>query len=322
MPRLYATGVRYDRMITVSAASFSNDGYIWSEPSEPFENRQSAIGIATDGNRIVAVSDDGYISDTLDDINWVNGSIIDGDFGPRDIGYGTNTGGTNGIFIIVGSQKYSHDEPSHNRWDEVAQILTSTSGLDSTWLMVYSQDSNNSILHGIQRIGDMWVACGISDNIPLLLYSLDNGFSWVQVAVPELFNGRALFDITYANNLYFISAYGVVLYTPSLENPVWNATDFVDSPVAGPGFIKIASNPNGHVVAVSSGMIFYSLDGVEWDSYYQPGYQFNSVIWFNDHWVVGCSSLLTHYTYFTSTDTINWIGGNNGMHIYDFAIVP
>lgn len=322
MPRLYAAGVRYDRMVTVSAVGSSADGYIWGEPSEPFVNRQSAIGIATDGRRLVAVSDDGYISDSPDGINWLNGSIIDGDFGPRDVSYGTNISGSNGIFIIVGSQKYARDEPSHLVGDEVAQILTSVSGLDSTWLMVYSQDSNNSILHGIERIGDMWVACGIADDKPLLLYSLDDGFSWVRVDIPDLFDGRALFDVAYANNQYFVSAYGVILYTPSLETPVWNASDFIESSVSGPDFIKIASNPVGHIVAVSSGMLLYSLDGVEWKSYQQPGYQFTSVTWFNDHWIVGCQSLLTHYTYFTSTDTVNWTGANNGIHMYDFAVLP
>lgn len=322
MARLFGTGVRYDRMITVSASSVSTDGYSWSAPSEPFFNRQSSIGIASNGTMLVAVSDDGYISNSRDGNNWVTGSIIDGDFGPRDIAYGTFTDGTDGVFMIVGSQKYSNNEPSHAAGDEVAQILTSSTGVDSTWRMVYSQDSNDSILHGVERLGDMWVALGKSNGNPLLLYSLDNGFSWQQVQVPSLFNGRPLFDVTYANNLYFISGYGVILYTPSLVNPTWNATDFISTRFASPDFIKIASNPIGHLVAVSSGCILYSLDGVEWDQYLQPGYQFTCVTWFDDHWVVGCDSLLTRYTYFTSTDTKTWTGDNNAIHMYDFAYLP
>lgn len=322
MARLFGAGVRYDRMITVSASSVSADGYTWSDPSEPFLNRQSAIGVATDGNMIVTVSDDGYISNSLDGNNWVNGSIIDGDFGPRDIAYGTFVDGTDGLFMIVGSQKYSGDEPSHSAGDEVAQILVSPTGIDSTWDMVYSQDSNNSIFHGVERIGDMWIALGKSDGNPLLIYSLDNGFSWERVQVPELFNGRALFDVTHANDLYYISGYGVVLNTPSLIDPVWNATDFISTEFASPDFIRIASNPSGHLVAVSSGCILYSLDGVEWDKHSNPGYQFTCVTWFDDHWLVGCNSLLTHYTYFTSIDTKTWTAGNNSIHMYDFSTLP
>jgi len=322
MARLYGTGVRYDRMITVSASSVSTDGYTWSEPSEPFFNRQSTIGVATDGSMLVAVSDDGYISNSPDGENWINGNIIDGDFGPRDIAYGTFTDGTDGIFVIVGSQKYSNNEPSHAAGDEVAQILVSPSGVDSTWKMVYSQDSNDSILHGIERIGDMWIALGKADGVPLLLYSLDNGFSWERTNVPDLFNGRALFDVTYANGLYFISGYGFVLYTPSIVDPVWNATDFISTDAASPDFVRIASNPSGHIVAVSSGCILYSTDGVEWYSYSNPGYQFTCVAWFENHWVVGCDSLLTHYTYFTSKDTKTWIGDNNAVRMYDFSILP
>jgi hypothetical protein len=166
----------------------------------------------------------------------------------------------------------------------------------------------------------VWIVCGVSYNNPIMHYSLDDGESWDTNQIPTLFNGRALFDVAYANNQFYVSAYGVILYTYSIINPTWNATNFVTSPYGSPNFRRIASNPSGHLVAVASGLIYYTLDGVAWTSYYQPGYQFTSVIWYIDHWVVGISTLLTNYTYFTSIDTINWIGNNNNIQMYDFAV--
>ncbi len=318
MPILHTVGVRYDRLISVGGYSTSTDGYTWTEIVEPFLPYQSAIGFATDGITFTAVSDDGYVASSLDGFGWTNGSIIEGDLGPRAIRYAKDSQGLNGIFMLVGTQKYSNDEPSHERWDEVAQIFTSPNGNYDSWTMVYSQDDTESVLHGCRRIGDMWIACGASFGNPLLLYSLDNGFSWIRVMLPSLFDGDSLFDVTYANGQYFFSARGSVIYTPSLIDPEWNATDFVIPTYASSDFIRIGSNPSGHVVAAASGLIYYSLDGAEWERFESPGYQFTSVSWFNERWIVGCYSLLTKHTYFASTDTINWEGYNNSLHMYDF----
>jgi len=81
-------------------------------------------------------------------------------------------------------------------------------------------------------------------------------------------------------------------------------------------FVAIAANPDGHLVAVSSGMIIFSSDTVGWTSNNKPGYFFRSVIWFNDHWVAGAYSNLTQYTYWTSTDGQKWLPWNNGVQMY------
>lgn len=374
-----------------------------------------------------AVSQSGYITSSFDGNVWSNGSIIKANFSPRAVEQGTDADGLNISFMVVGTQKYAVTEPSHNQWDEVAQIFVSSNatgaisvddpGFENSWVMVYAEDSANSIYHGIRHIipdtinvstfpesnatvsntvtitiagnesltqlaellsantimdvgtvqfiignvltptiplvgvtitsttwifeysanltytiddpvsftythPEVWVVAGESNNNPVMLYSLDTGESWNRIQIPSLFNGRALFDITYVNDQFYVSGYGVVLYTYSLINPTWNASNFVISPYGNPSMLKIASNPSGHVVAAASGMLFYTLDGEVWASHYQPGYQFTSVIWYIDHWVAGVTSLLTTYTYFTSTDTINWVGHNNTIQMYDFYIIP
>lgn len=328
MATLYTVGTRYDRVVTVAGFSSSDDGYIWSAPTEPFLKYQNAVGIATDGTTFIAISDDGYVTITTDKETWVNGTIINGNYTPRAITYG-NISGTTPRFMLCGSQKYANDETAvsvHQLHDEVAQIFVSNTAPEASWIMTYSQDDNNSIFHGIRNFddsvdGDIWVACGVAMGDPLLVYSLDYGYNWVPVSIPSVFNGRALFDITYVNEMYYVSAYGAVLSTPSLVTPIWQGTNFIPSGYASSDFTRIASNPAGHIVAVSSGMIFYSLDGVEWKSFLQPGYQFCSVIWYNDHWIVGTYGLMTKYTYFTSSDTVTWTGANNTLQMMDFAVV-
>ena len=81
-------------------------------------------------------------------------------------------------------------------------------------------------------------------------------------------------------------------------------------------FVSIAANTDGHLVAVSSGMIIYSSDRVGWTSFSEKGYFFQSVIWFNDHWVAGAYSNLTHYTYWTSTNGTTWLPWNNRVQMY------
>jgi hypothetical protein len=81
-------------------------------------------------------------------------------------------------------------------------------------------------------------------------------------------------------------------------------------------FINIASNTDGHLAAVSSGMIIFTKDRIGWTSYSANGYFFRSIIWFIDHWVAGAYSNLTQYTYWTSTDGTTWLPWNNGVQMY------
>jgi hypothetical protein len=334
MPTLYAVGQRYDRMITISGVTSSVDGYTWPSGkgiTEPMLPRQDAVTIATDGKVIAVASDAGYISSTRDSLYWDDNGIVTADYTAGAMRYGTDSLGANAQFMTAGCQKYARDEVSHGRLDEVAQIFASPSGYDN-WDMIYSHDSNSARFHGLRNINGTWIALGQADGNPLLVYSTNSGATWTQVSLPTVFNGIPLYDITYISgnyqinavtypNVYYISAQGMVIYTPSLTTPVWDATDTVTTVTAQVDFKQIASNPSGHVVAVSSGMIYYTTDGVAWSKFTYPGYQFISVVWFNDHWLVGCRTLLTRYTYFTSTDTIFWHGANSGVQMSDFAII-
>jgi len=81
-------------------------------------------------------------------------------------------------------------------------------------------------------------------------------------------------------------------------------------------FLAIASNPDGQLLAASSGAVIFSNDGIGWNSHTMQGYFWRSVIWFNDHWIAGAYSTLTQYTYMTSTDGSTWLPWNNGVQMY------
>jgi hypothetical protein len=180
--------------------------------------------------------------------------------------------------------------------------------------------------------------------------------TWQRVAIPSGLVNRPLYDVTdYQGTLYF-SGRGVVINTSDLGTPVWQSSPFFSAvsdlinttssmllgsvydsntntvlgtnfyysaelPVSQGNhslsdFLSIASNPDGQLAAASSGGLIYSNDRIGWTATVISGYWFQSVIWFQDHWVAGAYSDLTQYTYWTSTDGVTWLPWNNGVQIY------
>ena len=81
-------------------------------------------------------------------------------------------------------------------------------------------------------------------------------------------------------------------------------------------FVAIASNPDGQLVAASSGSLIFSNDGIGWSAFVEQGYFWRSVIWFTDHWVAGTYTNLTQHTYWTSTNGTTWLPWNNSVQMY------
>ena len=186
--------------------------------------------------------------------------------------------------------------------------------------------------------------------------SVPDTTTWIQVNIPSSFVNRPLYDVAeYQGTLYF-SGRGVIINTSDLGQPEWNTSPFfsgVSDLIANPSsmlvgtpvdantniqlgtnfslfmempahakpsnqfdLMSIAANPDGHMVAASSGQLISTKDRVGWTSFVAQGYFFRSVIWFNDHWIAGAYSTLTQYTYWTSTDGMTWLPWNNGVQMY------
>lgn len=329
---ILVAGDMADKLVSWGAVSYSNDGYLWSEPVNPFNSRGKAVGIAKGPNNIVAVSDAGLVSSSTDGIDWNTFSIVDGNFSPSAIRYATDSEGNYGTYMVSGQRKFLVDEgvwegdqEPYFAMDEAAQVFTNPTGENWDWTLVYSYDSPDSRFYNIRRISfenfDAWIAIGSSQSKPIAVYSIDNGSNWSLIEFPPLENIHFAYDVVWNIDKFYFTVNGMILNTPSLSDPVWGASQILTVPYGNTDLIRIATNPAGHMVAVCSGGLFYSLDQTGWTLFRQDGYRFKSITWFNDHWIAGTDSNLTQYTYWSSTDTINWIPYYNTVQIYDSASV-
>lgn len=144
-------------------------------------------------------------------------------------------------------------------------------------------------------------------------------YTWQRMTMDDAFVDRPIYDVVQYDGTLYFSGRGMIVSCTDLGNPDWATSDFLTSSDARQDYVSLAVNPSGHLVATSSGSIAYSRDRVQWDQFTSKGYFFRSAAWFNDHWIVGCYSNLTQYTYFTSSDTINWRPRNNLVQMYGMA---
>jgi photosystem II stability/assembly factor-like uncharacterized protein len=331
MSTLIAVGDMADKLVGWGALTTSLDGLIWTDIVEPFPDRGKINGIAHGNGKYVVAGDAGLLGYSTDNIHYTTERLWFGTFHPLAIRYGTYLGGGAGKFMIVGQKKFFENDGPYAKFDETAQIMRNTTGLNSDWELVYSCPIVNSRFYNIRRINtagseiDGWFALGTMNGRPFGLYSVDNGDSWYEITFPTGLGLKYAYDICYTtvNNtkLYWISVNGCILSTPSLINPKWNVSPTFAPSYGTTDFVRIASNGLGHVVAVCSGGIAYTIDQVGWKFVEQPGYRFKSVTYFNNTWIVGAESNLTTYTHWTSKTLKSWTPANCGVQIYDFIII-
>ena len=343
MTTVLGAGQRYDRIIGVGGITASTDGYLWSSESqitEPFPPRMRAQGIAVNGssNVWVAISDNGYAATSYDLSTWSNVRLLDSDFSAQGISWSINGSGARPVFCVAGTRKYNNGNVLPGEYEDntqIAEILINETGSIYTWDQAFTHPDDNSYFFNVKYFDDIlvngisasvWVAVGSANGQPDIWYSeninwigggsVPDTSTWQRVSIPAAFADRPLYDVVeYQGTLYF-SGRGVIINTDDLGDPTWGTSDFFTTARSLPDYRNIAVNPAGHLVVVSSGDIRYSLDRVGWTSYDQLGYFFQSVMWFEDHWIVGTYSNLTQYTYFTSANTTTWIPRNNLVQIY------
>lgn len=322
---LIAVGDKWDRITSWGALSTSPDGLVWSaDPINPFNARGCIRGVAASPTNTVVVGDGGTVASSTDLINWHTDKIWQGNFQPLALQYATDVMGDNGTFIAVGQGKLLRGDGPYLPLAEAAQIFRNDSGANDLWELIYSySDSQNSRFYGVKRIPapvDMWIAVGSADDKPLGVYSLDSGITWLPIAFPAINGVKYVYDVVFNDNRYWFTANGIVLVTDSITTPNWDASSFI-TPTYGKADMKqLAVDPiSKHMVAAASGGLIYSIDLNTWNMFSVPGYRFRSVTYYNGLWVAGADSNLSTYTYWYSTDGVNWSPDNNKVYIYDFA---
>jgi hypothetical protein len=199
----------------------------------------------------------------------------------------------------------------------------------------------NSVLYSVRYIpvpyvaddfaSPFWIACGRRDSSHGGIWWSKDQLSWTELALPEAFTDRTVFDVTlviYAGEipdyrLYF-SCWGVILNTtfyPDQAPGAWNSSQELVTEYAQPDLYRIVKNNSNELVAVASGGIFFSADGVNWRRFSQPGYQFRGAAWNNDTWIVGSETLLQTHQVWTSTDGANWTGKTVGVNVQDVTVL-
>ena len=321
-PKVLAVGDRADRMVSSGAIISSDDGLTWSSATDLFPVRAKALGISVGSTRTFIIGENGFISSSANLINWTSEKIQEGWYQPFGIA------SSDDLYLIAGQYKFPEttDNPyQYNQYDETAVIMCNLSD-NTSWLSIYFHPIINSRFYNIRFFTELsiFVAVGSANNTPFGVYSLDYGSSWMLIEFPTDLNIKHAYDITVTDVnseiKFFISVNGMILSTPSLVTPTWTISRSFIPTYGKDDFVKIASNPAGHIVAVSSGGIAYTRDQLAWDFLEQPGYRFKSVTWFNNRWIVGAESNLTQYTNWISADTVNWDPDYCGIQIYDFAI--
>lgn len=320
---LIAAGDDVEQLVSRGCLTTTEDGVRWTTRIYPFTDRANAIAVAKGSDRMVVMSDRGFVSTSSDDgATWSEILMLDGQFSPAAMVHGMQDP-TSDIYMACGQFKFMQADGAYVDMDEAGQIYRNTTGDDWDWELVYSHWPPNSRFHGIRKIekdGDtLWVALGAAGDSPIVVYSVDWGLTWNQIALPSNQYLRRAYDIAYDGDRFWISANGMVLSTSDIRAsvPTWDASPRI-TPSHGSGdLLRIAVNATGDVVAVCSGGIYHTNDGTSWalDSY--PGYRFKSVIWWDGRWVVGAEGDLRLHTIWQSTDTITWTTSNNLVQAYD-----
>lgn len=331
MSTLVAVGDSVDRIVSWGAIATTADGKFWNSKISPFNRRGKCLGIAfgniNNQQLYYVIGDGGLASSSLNRNTWNTEKIWLGNFQPLSILY------CNNAFYTCGQYKFFDDESIYKTNDEVAIIMKNTTGAHSDWEPVYTHRYSNSRFYNVRYVDtDRYTiifALGSDNNKPLAIYSLDYGFTWNRIEFPSNLNIKYIYDCCFTKSFEEVTCWvttdGYILKNIiSLNNGIfsqeWEASRSFLPKFGKTDFIKIATNGSA-VVAVCSGGVAYTTDQSTWKFLEQPGYSFRSVQWFNNTWIVGAESLLTQYTHWTSTDTVNWIPENCGVQIFDSIII-
>jgi hypothetical protein len=174
----------------------------------------------------------------------------------------------------------------------------------------------------------VWIATGRKSNAQGgIWWSLDQ-VHWTELPLPTEFASRTVFDVIVVNypdyiKIYF-SCWGIILNIDYLTPGVgkWSSSQELTTTYAQPDIMRIAENNRNELVAVASGGIFFSVDGVSWNRFSKPGWQFRGVAWHNDTWIVGSETLMQTNQTWTSKNGTTWTGHTTHVNAQDVVVTP
>lgn len=318
MTTLLITGVLYQPFGSFPLITRSNDGESWDSPSVPFDSKNTSptcISTSTDGSTIIIASGNGDISVTTDLETFSFSTISDG-FYPAGMIYVDTS------FMACGQIIYTSSYGPYDSMSEVAQIYKAD--LPGTlWTMIWSHPLSNSRLYQIKTFLidsiTVIVACGSVNGNGDAWYSLDEGFSWNQVLVPENVGPILSVDtMEISGTLYYYwGSIGSLYRSTGLDGTAWAGV-----PIEPNDHVVSMINDGSTLVAVGQTNVYYTSDGLYFKKWNYPGYVFDHVGYINGKWIVFARSTLTRYTQWITENFIDWTPSNNGVHVSGVASFP
>lgn len=142
-----------------------------------------------------------------------------------------------------------------------------------------------------------WVIVGVSGNIGIILFSVDDGLTWLQATTPA--NLPQLNCVVYGTNAFCAAGTsGTALTSP--DGFTWTVT----TTVAGVNMASMAAG-NGHILGVADRRVYRSLDGgVTWAAMGNEigSYLFTDIINSGNRWI----AITNGSTVLISDDEVAW----------------
>lgn len=319
MTLITAIGSTIEKFNTSPVLVQSTDGINWTNRNLPFNDYISLTSVTQNTNLLVITNSIGNIAVTSDLTNYSYNSISN--FNPTNVKFAGNTYISTGISYMVNNSSVTQQ----------ATIYQTLNPL-STWSNRYIHATSPSYIYSVKYFQSLrlnsstysscWIAVGYSDdNTGLILYSLDNGFSWTSITVPTAISVVYSCDVTgelSSTRIYFGTNIGV-FFIEYLQDSNWDQILSSSEPV-----IEVVSS-NTSVAFLTSSTVYSTQDNISITSWSTIGYNFKKITNFEENnqikWLLFGYSTLTQYTYWISVDLRNWIPYNNSCHVIESSVI-
>lgn len=324
MKKIIIAGTLSQPFGSFPVASQSDDGVTWDTPTTPFAENDAPTAIATDGAVIAISNARGYLAISTDDLQTYSQTVISDGFGISSLAY------ANGDWLAAGQAYYNQSFGSYDANNDIAQIHKS-SAATGPWSMVWIHPETNSFIYQLKRFinaaitdiltFNVWVTVGAVGSKGDAWYSLDDGATWNQIAVPA--QVERIFSVDFASvggeNSWYWGTKDNLYKSTALSDTNWTEANVGKNT----SIVDMVSDDNNLILAGSQ-KLHTSQDGNYFNSLFSRGYLYEKVARIeNDSdalYLAFLRSNLTQYTFMTSTNALSWTLHNNNITVSGYTL--
>ena len=302
---------------TFAALSQSDDGVTWDPPLLPLENGISVGLISSGDDQVVIGTSIGTILVTADMVSFTEALISDG---VNIVGLGYS--GTR--WVASANRFNAANYGPYPRGSETSQVYLASDPL-GPWNMVWTNPSHDARVYQMKRFEQApispgvslpaWVMVGSAENHAEVWYSINDGFTWTQAAVPQgiqriMSVGLAEFDGT----RWYWGCNGAMYRSEHLSDTEWSGI----SVSQGSNIVDIIGT-SGYILAAGQDRAYYSPNGLIMESISSEGYSFDRVAMIENDGdlqkMVFARGQLNQYTQWTLGSDNRWVPSTSNIHV-------